>query len=100
MTYTNSILGKRWKPIILWKINAGSQRFSELQREIPLVSRKMLYQELKELTHRGMLESEGHGVGRRHRLSSRGESLIPLLRAMWDWGERNRPEVAQPVLLS
>jgi hypothetical protein len=54
MTYTNSILGKRWKPIILWKIHAGSRRFSELLREIPLVSRKMLYQELKELAERGL----------------------------------------------
>ncbi|MEO0447318.1 MAG: helix-turn-helix domain-containing protein [Verrucomicrobiota bacterium] len=92
MTYTYTLLGKRWKPIILWKLHEGSRLVSDLLREIPLISRKMLYQDLIELHQHELINVEGEGVGKVHTLSPTGQSLIPLLQAMQTWGETHRPK--------
>jgi len=47
MTYTFTLLGNRWKPIILWKISEGEDSSASLQRAIPIISRKMLFQDLR-----------------------------------------------------
>ncbi len=92
MTYTYTLLGKRWKPIILWKIHEGARRVSDLLREIPLISRKMLYEDLMELQKRELIAIDGEGVGKIHTLSLTGQSLIPLLQEMQAWGEAHRPK--------
>ncbi len=91
MTFTYTLLGKRWKPIILWKIHEGDNRFSSLLSSIPLVSRKMLFQELASLQERQLVQAEGEGTSKRYRLTPLGESLMPLLREMWTWGEAHLP---------
>ncbi|MBV7703204.1 helix-turn-helix transcriptional regulator [Nocardia nova] len=44
------VLGGKWKPLILWELEAhGVRRFGELRRGLPGVSEKMLIQHLREL---------------------------------------------------
>jgi len=51
----SKMLGGRWKPMLLWYVHHGVQRFSGLQPIIVGVSEKMLYQQLRELERDGLL---------------------------------------------
>ncbi|MEM8867918.1 MAG: helix-turn-helix domain-containing protein [Verrucomicrobiota bacterium] len=90
ITYTNALLGKRWKPIILWKINEGDRTFTDLLTSIPIISRKMLFQELKHLLGDKLLDAEINGADKQYHLTELGKSLLPVLKVMWDWGEVHR----------
>ncbi len=94
MTYTFTLLGKRWKPIILWKIHEGYSSPAELRRAIPLISRKMLFQDLLDLTHDGMVLRED-GPQPRHSLSTKAEELLPVLQGMQAWGGKHRTAASQ-----
>ncbi|MBS0659840.1 MAG: helix-turn-helix transcriptional regulator [Verrucomicrobia bacterium] len=94
MTFTASVLGRRWKPIILWKIREGVELTADLRRSIPLISRKMLFQEVQSLLELGLISRQtraGAARGARYRLTELGQSLVPVLQAMIDWGDAHRP---------
>ncbi|WP_328592486.1 winged helix-turn-helix transcriptional regulator [Paenibacillus cymbidii] len=53
------ILVGKWKPLILLRLFAnGTMRFSELQKTIPDINKKMLAQQLKELEHNDIVHRE------------------------------------------
>ncbi|GKU79039.1 hypothetical protein L3i20_v234360 [Paenibacillus sp. L3-i20] len=39
----NTIMGK-WKALILWQLNKGTKRYSELKKTLPNITDKMLAQ--------------------------------------------------------
>ena len=43
------ILGKKWRAVIIWHLKDGPCRFSELKKEIPGISVKVLSEVLKEM---------------------------------------------------
>ena len=49
------LVGGRWTPIVLFILGQGTKRYSELQRQLPDVSKKMLTQTLRELEWGGLL---------------------------------------------
>ena len=49
------VLYGKWKIRLLWFINEGHQRPSELQRKIPDASRRVLNVQLKELEDHGLV---------------------------------------------
>ena len=55
---THSLIGGKWKLKILWHILQGDNRFSELKKEIPGISEKVLYSNLKELEDARLLYRE------------------------------------------
>ena len=55
---THSLIGGKWKLKILWHILQGDNRFSELKKEIPGISEKVLYSNLKELEDAKLLYRE------------------------------------------
>jgi len=81
------LLGGKWKPIILARLKAGPLRYGELRRLIPRLSDKMLTERLDDLRSLGLITREAEGRAATYRLSARGESLRPLLQALYDWGE-------------
>ena len=91
---TVSIIGGRWKVLILQSLFRGTQRFSELQREIEGITSKMLTQQLRDLETDGIVLRVVHAeVPPRveYSLTERGTTLWPVLQAMHAWG------AAQPV---
>jgi len=87
------VFSKRWTPIILRELFAGSHRFNEIHRCIPLMSRTLLAQRLRELETAGVITSSGdaagHGAhGREYRLTPAGEEFGPVLEALGAWGQR------------
>lgn len=52
---THDLIGGKWKIRILWHILQGENRFSLLEKEIPGISPKVLYSQLRELEQSGIL---------------------------------------------
>ena len=94
VVHTMDQIGGNWKPIILWAVKFKINRFSLLLKELP-ISRKMLSKELKELEKNGILiRTSFPEVPPRveYSLSDKGQSVIPLIHHMCDWGEDNMPQ--------
>ncbi|HZQ25523.1 MAG TPA: helix-turn-helix domain-containing protein [Terriglobales bacterium] len=90
---TTDIIGGKWKPLILFYLEGGRRRFSELQRLIPGMTKKMLTQHLRELEHDGIVHRKVYAeVPPRveYSLTKHGESLKPILKLMSSWGSKHR----------
>ena len=84
---TATILCDRWTPLILRDLARGLDRFSQLERSVRGISPKTLSTRLKQLEAAGLIRRvESHGSHHRYALTPRGEALIPLVRAMRDYG--------------
>lgn len=92
VTATVSIIGGKWKPIILWILFQEKRRFSQLKKFIPKITQKMLTQQLRELEHDGIVHREVYPVVPpqvEYSLTEKGYSLAPILQAMEEWGNTN-----------
>ena len=78
----------RWNALLLRELGAGSERFSELQRGVPLMSPSMLSRRLKELEQEGVIESRGDGGARTYALTPAGREFLPLVESLGIWGQR------------
>ena len=88
-TALDAIAGK-WKILILWYLRRDILRFSELQKKLPRVTQKMLIQKLRELEEDGIVKREVYPVVPpkvEYSLTSYGETLKPILKQMYLWGE-------------
>lgn len=86
---TVGYIGGKWKPIILIRLISGSVRFGKLTVQIPDISRKILTMQLRELQEDGLIIRESYSEKPprvEYKLSELGKTLIPLLKAMYDWG--------------
>lgn len=87
---TISVIGGKWKPILLFHMLDGTPRYSELQRRVPRATDRMLTRSLRELEADGLVSRTVHAevpVRVEYALTDRGRSLVPILEAMSDWGE-------------
>ncbi len=92
VTRTMSIIGGKWKPIILNVIGDRAIRFGKLNQLIPAISNKVLANELKEMESVGLIKRiEYKELPPRveYELTSAGSSLMPILHAMAKWGNTN-----------
>lgn len=93
--YTLSVVGGKWKCLILYKLwHNGIQRYGELKREITGITHKMLSQQLKELEAYELIgRKEYQQIPPRveYSLTKKGETLIPILQLMSEWGAANKP---------
>lgn len=84
-----SLIGGKYKSIILWHLIDKKLRFSQLQKLIPKATPKMLTQQLRELEADGIIIRIVYPVvppKTEYFLSDFGKTLIPILDAMCDWG--------------
>jgi DNA-binding HxlR family transcriptional regulator len=84
-----SIIGGKWKPIILNCIGDRTIRFGKLNQIIPSISNKVLAGELKELEQYGLvhrIEFTEMPPRVEYSLTNSGKSLLPLLHELANWG--------------
>jgi DNA-binding HxlR family transcriptional regulator len=80
-----------FRPLIVWGLFWGSRPFSELMRRVPDVTKKTLRRELTEMERMGLVRRDVRaGSNRRaeYSLSPLGETLRPVVGAMYEWGLR------------
>ncbi len=90
VTTTISVMGGKWKPIILYLIKDEKRRFGEIKKLIPPITQKMLTQQLRELEESGIIDRKVYPVVPpkvEYSLTKYGRSLTPILQAMAKWGE-------------
>lgn len=91
--YTMSLITGRYKLTVLYAIYRHKIiRFNELQRYLNILSHKTLSNTLKELEKDNLITRKEYPQippKVEYSLSEKGESFIPVLYAMCDWGERH-----------
>lgn len=88
---TLTLIGSKWKVLILRDLLPGKKRFGELKKSIGSVSQKVLTAQLREMEADGLvIRTVYPEVPPRveYELSQLGLSLKPLLDTMWAWGEQ------------
>lgn len=93
VTYCMSKIGGKWKPIILFLISKGANRFGTLHRGIEGISKQMLTQQLRSLEADGILSREIFAeIPPRveYSITEYGWSLFPIIESMRDWGIAHR----------
>jgi DNA-binding HxlR family transcriptional regulator len=84
------ILVGKWKPVILFHLlDKGTLRFSELQRLIPNVTKKMLTTQLRELEYHDIVKRKVYAQippKVEYSITEYGEGLKPVLLSMHEWG--------------
>ncbi|WP_018609148.1 winged helix-turn-helix transcriptional regulator [Uliginosibacterium gangwonense] len=91
-------IGNKWTALILLTLQAQAQRFSELHRAIPDISKRMLTQSLRELERDGLIERRVYPTkppSVEYRLSSLGESIMVPLLGLVEWAERHHADIRQ-----
>ena len=86
---TLSLIGDKWKVLLLRDLMGGTKRFGELKKSIGSVSQKVLTAQLRAMEQQGLLTRKVYAeVPPRveYTLTETGYSLKPILDAMANWG--------------
>ncbi|GAA5083359.1 helix-turn-helix domain-containing protein [Chryseobacterium ginsengisoli] len=95
------VLYGKWKIRLLWFINQGHKRPSELQRKISDASRRVLNIQLKELEEHELISKTIYPVVPpkvEYALTEFGESLIPVIGALGQWGDQHEDRLRMLIL--
>lgn len=93
-SYTLSLISGKYKMTVLYTLmEFGVVRYNELQRYIKGISFKSLSSSLKELEADGLIVRKEYPQippKVEYSLSGRGQSLMPILDSMCEWGDKHR----------
>lgn len=92
MQKTISIIGGKWKVLILWHLSIQTYRFGQLKKLLPDITQKMLTQQLRELEAEKLLNRKVYAVippKVEYSLTEEGKSLKPILKSMCHWGKNH-----------
>jgi DNA-binding HxlR family transcriptional regulator len=95
------VLGDRWCLLLVREMLRGVDRFNELERSVPGISRSVLAQRLRHLEREGIVDRRVGADGRMtdYRLTDAGRELGSVVGALNDWGVRWRiPDGGPPDL--
>jgi DNA-binding HxlR family transcriptional regulator len=92
--YALRYIGGAWKILIVAHlVRAKIRRHAEIKRLLRGITAKMLTQQLRELEHDGLVERTVYAQVPpkvEYRLTALGETLLPVLEAMYAWGAQTR----------
>lgn len=88
LAQATQLLCERWTLLIVRELFAGSTRFNELQRGVPLMSPTLLSTRLKQLADAGVITVTRSKLGPVYTLSKAGEELRPVIELLGVWGHR------------
>jgi DNA-binding HxlR family transcriptional regulator len=88
---TVNVLSGKWKVQAVWRLSFGPLRFAELRNLLQGVSEKVLTAQLRELEKDGVVtrrKVRSSPPKVTYSLSASGQTLIPLLEGLCDWGSK------------
>jgi DNA-binding HxlR family transcriptional regulator len=89
LTQALSVIGGKWKPLIIYHLNGSKKRFGQLDAIILGISRKVLTSQLNELVRDKLVVREAFAeVPPRveYSLTKKGRELVPILESIGKWG--------------
>lgn len=95
---TLTLIGDKWKVLILRDLMGGVKRFGELRRSVGNVTQKVLTAQLRAMEESGLVSRKVYAeVPPRveYTLTETGYSLRPVLDAMMSWGEEYKKKNAE-----
>ncbi|WP_319504499.1 winged helix-turn-helix transcriptional regulator [Bacteroides graminisolvens] len=95
------VLYGKWKIRLLWFIHEGYKRPSELQKKIPNASRRVLNIQLNELEGHELISKKIYPVVPpkvEYSLTEFGETLIPVISALGQWGDEHQERLRHLIL--
>lgn len=93
-----TVMGGKWKPMILYHLQHGPRRFGDLKRLVEGISEKVLIQQLRDLQAVGVLVRHDYKeVPPRvdYTVTPFGMTLVQALMPLCYWGTKNRSEVTR-----
>lgn len=87
---TLTLIGDKWKVLILRDLLSGTKRFGELKRSVGSVSQKVLTAQLRDMEESGLINRKVYAEVPpkvEYSLTPLGQSLKPILDSMQNWGE-------------
>lgn len=90
------LLSDAWTPIILYCLSDREKRFSELQRHLPDISKKMLTQVLRRLERDGIVHRTAYDVippKTEYRLTKCGQKFLEPLDTLCQWARENEETI-------
>ena len=87
-----SIIGGKWKMVIIYHLREGRMRYNELRKSMPMVTERTLSLQLKQLEADGLVARQVYTdkppLRVEYALTPFGETLLPILKALGEWGEQ------------
>lgn len=85
-----NLIGGKWKSVILYHLIPNKKRYNELRKEIPTLNERTLSMQLKQLEIDGLISRKTYykkpPLKVEYSLTKFGESLIPILEMISEWG--------------
>ena len=95
------VLYGKWKIRLLWFIDQGYKRPSELQRKIPDATRRVLNIQLKELEDHELITKQIYPVVPpkvEYSLTEFGKTIIPVIAALGQWADEHEDRLRNVIL--
>lgn len=95
---TLTLIGDKWKVLILRDLLPGTKRFGELKKSIGGVSQKVLTAQLRDMEEKGLVNRKVYAEVPpkvEYSLTDLGHSLKPILDALWDWGKEYKASMSE-----
>ncbi len=90
---TLDVIGGKWKPLVIYQLKEGTLRFNQIVARVqPRITQRMLTKELRELERDGLVTRKVYAQVPpkvEYTLTKTGESLIPILDQLCDWGSEH-----------
>ena len=93
-----NLIGGKGKILIIYAISRNCNRFSKLQKAMPLISKQMLVTQLRELEEDKILERIIYAeIPPRveYKITEYGLSLMPVISVLQEWGLKDLKKLAE-----
>lgn len=84
-------IGGTWKMPILWRLRNKTLRYSELQKDIPHITHKMLTTQLKDLEASGLIHREVYAAVPprvEYSITEKGKEALPVVEMLINYGKK------------
>jgi DNA-binding HxlR family transcriptional regulator len=89
ITQALSVIGGKWKLVIISHLRRSPKRFGQLDALIPKISRKVLTSQLNQLLKDELLNRHSYSESPprvEYRLTEKAKELVPIFEAISEWG--------------
>lgn len=89
---TMDLLGGKWRTLILWHLMQEKLRFSQIQKIVSGISKKVLSEHLRFLENEGLIIRYVYPTippSVEYEITAKGKTLVKILESLEAWGREN-----------